>query len=604
MSQIKTVKDASDIVSVIGSRIELQRAGSSLKANCPFHGEKSPSFFVNEVMQRYKCFGCGESGDVINFLEKYDGMTFAEALQTLADQAGIKLEQFVKSDKDQDREKLLEILDLTRQYYVYLLAEHEAGQVGRDYLKQRGTNSESIKLFQLGYSLDKWDGLVNYLHKKKKYSLDLIERAGLIIGKGGRYYDRFRGRLMFPLKNHRGQVVGFSGRVLVKDVKEAKYINSPETELYHKSEMLFGFSELYQDIRKTKEVVVCEGEFDVLSSAQAHVNNVVAVKGSVLTEEHVKLISRAAGKVILALDRDSAGIEATKRAITIAKGSGLELRVANLEGVSGDSSELKDPDDIARSDPKAWREAVKSSVSVYEFLLQVAIKKFDPESPEGKREIIDDLANVFSQIHHSVEKDFYVKKLAAILGVKKELVEDDLKKTILAKKKGVVRRDVAPPPEEYPGYTETKPKKVSTLEKIEKYLLFLLLNLKIQQLKDKALEIVNFTFSVNEINLFLRIVVDSKKVSLKDIMADLPDDIKVNISDIYLNPKYLKHIEDLNVAEEWDTILKRYKKEMVKSEIKKITKELDELAKKNKVSDEDEMKQLELLQKIVELKRK
>lgn len=604
MSQIKIIKDASDIVSVIGSRIELQRAGASWKANCPFHGEKSPSFFVNEVMQRYKCFGCGESGDVINFLEKYDGMTFAEALQTLADQAGIKLEKFVKSDQDQDREKLLEILDLARQYYVYLLAKHDAGQVGRDYLKERGINSESIKLFQLGYSLDKWDGLVNYLHKKKKYNLNLIERAGLIIGKSGRYYDRFRGRLMFPLKNHRGQVIGFSGRVLEKDVKEAKYINSPETELYHKSEMLFGFSELYQAIRKKKEVVVCEGEFDVISSTQAHVNNVVAVKGSVLTAEHVKLITRAAGKVILALDRDSAGIEATKRAITIAKGSGLELRVANLEGVSEDNSELKDPDDIARSDPKAWREAVKSSVSVYEFLLQVAIKKFDPTTPEGKREIIDDLANVFSQIHHSVEKDFYVKKLAAILEVRKELVEDDLKKTIMAKKQGVVRRDVVPPSEEYPGYSSKKPRKITTLEKIEKYLIFLLLNFKIQELRNKALEIINFTFSVNEVNIFLRILVDSKKNTLKDIMADLPDDIKVNISDIYLNPKYLKHVDDLNVMEEWATILKRYKREMVKSKVKKITKELDELGNKNQLNDDDEMKQLKLLQKIVELKRK
>jgi DNA primase len=596
MSQIKRVKDASDIVSVIGSRIELQRAGSSLKANCPFHGEKSPSFFVNEVMQRYKCFGCGESGDVINFLEKYDGMTFAEALQTLADQAGIKLEKFAKSEKDQDREKLLEILDLTRQYYVYLLNEHESGQVGRDYLKERGTTSESLKLFQLGYSLDSWDGLLNYLHKKKKHSLNLIERAGLIIRKGDRYYDRFRGRLMFPLKNHRGQVVGFSGRVLEKDVKEAKYINSPETELYHKSEMLFGFSELYQEIRKKKEVVVCEGEFDVISSAQAHINNVVAVKGSVLTAEHVKLIARTAGKVILALDRDSAGIEATKRAITIAKGSGLELRVANLEAVSEDSSQLKDPDDIARSDPKAWRDAVQSSISVYEFLIQIAIKNFDPKTPEGKREIIVDLAPVFSQIEHAVEKDFYLKKLAKILEVKKELVETDLKKAALFKKQGVVHRPVVA--------EKKKPIKVTSREKIERYLIFLLLNFKNSEIKDKALEILHLPFSVSEVNLFLKDLVDSKKTSLKEIMDDLPDDIKIKISEIYLNPKYLKHIEDLSVTDEWDTILQRFKKEMVKDEVKKITVELDQLGTKNELSEEDEIRQIELLQKIVELKRK
>ncbi|NCN03574.1 MAG: DNA primase [Candidatus Pacebacteria bacterium] len=596
MSQIKRVKDASDIVSVIGSRIELQRAGSSLKANCPFHGEKSPSFFVNEVMQRYKCFGCGESGDVINFLEKYDGMTFAEALQTLADQAGIKLETYVKTEKDQDREKLLEILDLTRQYYVYLLNEHEAGQVGRTYLKERGTTSESIKLFQLGFSLDSWDGLLNYLHKKKKYSLHLIERAGLIINKGDRYYDRFRGRLMFPLKNHRGQVVGFSGRVLDKETKEAKYINSPETELYHKSEMLFGFSELYQEIRKKKEVVVCEGEFDVISSAQAHVNNVVAVKGSVLTAEHVKLIARTANKVILALDRDSAGIEATKRAISIAKGSGLELRVANLEAVSEDSSHLKDPDDIARSNPKDWREAVQSSISVYDFLMQIAVKNFDPKTPEGKRAIIIDLSPVFSQIEHAVEKDFYLKKLSKILEAKKELVESDLKKAALSARQGVAHRLVIEAPQ--------IKRKVSTREKIERYLIFLLLNFKNSEIKDKALEIINFNFSLSEVNHFLKDLVESNKSSLKEVMDDLPDDIKVKIFEIYLNPKYLKHVEELSIIEEWETILARFKQEIIKNEVQVITRELDQLATKNELSEDDEVKQIELLQKIVELKRK
>lgn len=596
MSQIKRVKDATDIVGVIGSRIELQRAGSSLKANCPFHGEKTPSFFVNEVMQRYKCFGCGESGDVINFLEKYEGMTFAEALEYLADQAGIKLEKFVKSEKDQDRDKLLEILDLARQYYVYLLNEHEAGKIARDYLKDRGTNSESIKLFQLGFSLNKWDGLFNYLTKKKKYNPKLVERAGLIISKGNRYYDRFRGRLMFPLKNHRGQVVGFSGRVLEKDVKEAKYINSPETELYHKSEMLFGFSELYQEIRKKKEIVVCEGEFDVISSAQAHVNNVVAVKGSVLTKEHVKLISRVAGKAILALDRDSAGIEATKRAIEIAKGSGIELRVANLEAVQKSGEELKDPDDIARSDPKAWREAVTSSVSVYEFLIQVSIKLNDPKTPEGKREIILDLAPVFDQIEHAVEKDFYLKKLASILEVKKELVADDLKKAVIAKKKGVAHKSVVAKP---------KPKKkVTQQEKLEKYLIFLLLNFNISEVKNKALEVLHLPFSISGMKTFLQQLIDSKKNNLKEIMAELPDDIKVTISEIYLNPSYLKHIEDLSVTDEWDKILKRFKKEMVKNEVRRITLELDRLGAKEDLSEEDEKRQIELLQKIVELNRK
>lgn len=241
MSQIQAVKDATDIVEIIGSKLQLQRSGSYFRSVCPFHSEKSPSFFVSESMQRYKCFGCGESGDVYTFLEKYEGMTFHEALQFLADKAGIKLDSYRPSQEDDERKQILEALDLAKEYYHYLLTQHKIGELARDYLKTRGSNSQSIKIFQLGFAANSWDGLVKYLHHKKKYSHEILLKAGLILNKGGRYYDRFRNRIIFPLKNHRGQVVGFSGRTLDKDPKSAKYINSPETLLYHKKEMLYAF---------------------------------------------------------------------------------------------------------------------------------------------------------------------------------------------------------------------------------------------------------------------------------------------------------------------------------------------------------------------------
>src|SRR5258708_805655 len=308
MSQISEVKQASDVVQIIGERVQLQHSGSNWRGLCPFHSEKSPSFFVSDQLQRYKCFGCGETGDVFTFLEKYDGMTFGEALQYLADRAGITLAQQSFSSEDDQRKRLMEILNLSKEYFHYLLTEHKTGEVAREYLKARGINSESIKIFQLGYSLPSWDGLIKYLYGKKKYGLADLEAAGLVFSwKTSRHHGRFRGRLMFPLTDHRGRVVGFSGRVLEPKTKDAKYINSPETSLYHKGQMLFGFSQLYQSLRQENEAVIVEGEFDVISSAQAHVNNVVAVKGSSLSEDHMKLLSRTVTKVILSFDMDSAG---------------------------------------------------------------------------------------------------------------------------------------------------------------------------------------------------------------------------------------------------------------------------------------------------------
>lgn len=594
MSQIKKVKEASDIVEIIGERLNLQRAGTNLKANCPFHGEKTPSFFVNEVMQRYRCFGCGETGDVLNFLEKYEGMTFGEALEYLAERAGIKLEKFVKSQQDDLHDQLLEVLDLTRQYYVYLLKEHQAGQIARDYLAKRKINQESVNLFQLGYSLDEWEGLIKFLHHKKKYPLQLLDEAGLVVKKGDRYYDRFRGRLIFPLKNHRGQVVGFSGRTLVPGEKDAKYINSPETALYHKSEMLFGFSELYQEIRKKKEIIVCEGEIDVISSAQAHVNNVVAVKGSVLTKEHVKLILRVAGKVILSLDRDNAGIEATKRAILIAKDSGLELRVANLELIRQQGLDLKDPDDIAREQPKLWREAVKGSISVYEFLIQVAQEKYQLDTPEGRREFIEEVGPILNYISHAVEKDFYIKKVATLLAVKKELVEEDLKKLHSPTVK-LAKSETLP---------KTNKVKLTSQEKLERYLIFLLMNLAPNEIQDKAISLAQFDFSQPELKIFIQAILQAKNIVLKNIVASLADDVRDLVAEISLNPKYEEYVKDLNIQTEWESVFARLQKAQVTTMVEKISAELNLLDQKIMVTPEEEQRRDELLRMIVELSRK
>ena len=592
MSQVQQIKDAIDIVEIINERVELKRGGRNWRGLCPFHGEKTPSFFVSEELQRYKCFGCGESGDVFNFLEKYEGMTFNEALHYLADRTGITLKEYKPSPADEKRNQYLEILSLAKEYYHYLLVEHKAGQKARDYLKNRGTNQESLKLFQIGYSLSGWDGLIKYLHHKKKYKLELLVDTGLVIKRKGRYYDRFRDRVMFPLKNHRGQVVGFSGRSLDPDVKQAKYINSPETQLYHKAELLYGYSELLQFIRKKSEVIVTEGEFDVISSTQAHVNNIVAIKGSAFTLAHAKYIKRVASKILFALDMDSAGIEATKRSIPIAQEAELELRVIKLGEFS--ENEKKDPDDVARGNPKIWRELVKNSVSVYQFLIEVAVAEHDPKSPDGKRMIVKQLAVVIDGISHEVEKDYYLKELAKLLGVKQSVVVQDINQIVARKTNKISRKK--PDPEIKLEPTQTRQ------QKLEKYIWFLLLRSEPDQIKKRAMELSEIIFQNKIHQLLLKKLLDFQPAySLESFGKFLPEDLQQLVFDLYLQPQYASSIKEINLDKEWPKLFLDFKRLSIQKQISQITKELDGLDLKQIKTTKEEEKQAELLEKIVVL---
>lgn len=425
MNQANQVKEAIDLVALIGERVKLVKAGKNFKGLCPFHSEKSPSFFVNPELQRYICFGCQEHGDCFSFLEKYDSMTFSESLRFLAKRAGIELESYIPSPQDAKRDRLLSILSLTKEYYSFLLTQHQVGKTARAYLKDRGIYDSSIELFGIGYSMNSWDGLQRYLIGKKKYTMDDLIEAGLVIhsSRGG-YYDRFRNRLMFPLTNSRGQVLGFSGRVLDTEAKEAKYINSPETSLYHKSDLLFGYSQLHRFISQKEEVLVMEGEFDVLSSFQAHVENAVAIKGSALTQSQLSLLSRVAKRIILSLDSDEAGVKATKRAIELAKDVDVSLRVLPLIGG-------KDPDDLARETPKEWREHVKQSVSVYDYLIDQSFVHHSNLGGEEKRAISKELSPIISQISNAVEQEHYVQKIAKKLDVSEETFFTEVKKSTL-----------------------------------------------------------------------------------------------------------------------------------------------------------------------------
>ena len=415
--QVDEVKSKIDIVSLISEHIELKKAGRNYKALCPFHSEKSPSFIVSPEMQIFKCFGCSRSGDVITFLEEYEGMDFYEALKFLAARVGVTLKSF-SGGKESEREKLYKINLLAARFYTYVLLNHPRGQEAIKYLtSQRGISIETIKTFQLGFSPDIPFAMKTFLVDKKKISLSDLERVGLIYLKDNRAFDRFRGRIIFPLYDHRGNVVGFSGRIIPGSPKAdlKKYINTPETEIYHKSRILFGLNLTKADIKKTKKAVIMEGEIDLISSWQVGVKNAVAIKGSALTPDQVSLLARYADTLILALDADVAGNEAAKRGIEIASRQGLEIRVVSLTG-------FKDPDEAAQKAPDKLFDAIDKATNVWDFIIDSTFARLSGKTGLEKAKISKEIVPVLAKIQDKIVQAHYINLVARKLGVPVEAV--------------------------------------------------------------------------------------------------------------------------------------------------------------------------------------
>lgn len=421
--QVQEIKEKNDIVDLISQYLPLRKAGKNYKALCPFHNEKTPSFMVSPELQIFKCFGCGESGDVYGFLMKIEGMEFGEALRTLAQKTGVKLKSYRPSPEEDRKKRLLEINHLTSQFFHYLLTEHRVGKKALDYLKkERGFKDEIIKEFNLGYAPDSWDSLGRYL-LSKKYTLSEIINSGLALPKerGRKFYDRFRGRVMFPLADHRGRVVGFSGRAL-KSGQEPKYINTPETPVFRKREFLYGLFQARQEIRKAGQAVVVEGETDFLTPYFLGTKNIVASKGTALTQEQIKLLKRYTGNIAICFDTDLAGDEAARRGINLAEKEGLNVSVVILP------EKYKDPDECARTDFMAWEKAAASPVPVYDFYFEKALKEYDPREAVGKKKISQELLPVIKEIPNDIEREHYLQRLSQELEVGVEVLKNALSK--------------------------------------------------------------------------------------------------------------------------------------------------------------------------------
>ena len=455
--QLEEIRKKIDLVELINEYTPLKKTGRNFKALCPFHSEKIPSFVVSPERQIFKCFGCGAGGDCFKFLMLTENMEFSEALQTLAKRAGIKLRRYQPSESEKQKQRLYEINHLASEYYHYLLTKHPAGKSALDYILGRGISRESLAQFKLGYSPNLWEALQDYLVKKKKYPADDLEKAGLVIKSEKRrgYYDRFRGRLMFTLRDQRGNVAGFAGRTLDPKQEEAKYINTPETLLYHKSDLLYGLVETKEAIKKADEALVVEGELDAISSIQADVANVVAIKGTALTQGQIDLLGKYTQNLVLALDRDLAGDQAAKRGIELADAAGMAIKVVEVKGG-------KDPDEVAQKEPQRWRQEVKEAVPIYDYYLDSALARFDARTAEGKRKISLELAPILAKINNKVVQAHYLRQLAERLRVEEGAVAAEVAK--------FVTEESAKPPLARKDYQETEKEKMNRREIFEEYL--------------------------------------------------------------------------------------------------------------------------------------
>jgi DNA primase len=434
-SPVQKIKERLTIEEVVSSYIKLERAGANLKARCPFHNEKTPSFFISTDRGTYYCFGCGASGDIFTFVEEFEGLDFKGALKLLADRAGVQLEVYTKEMKEaeSEKEKLYRAMEEAAKFFENNLTKTPEAL---EYLKSRGLTEKSIKDFRVGFIKNDWRLL--YENLKNKFSDGEMEKAGLIKkiekslpASGGGYYDRFRGRIMFPISDSSGRVIAFSGRIFEDDGKSAKYLNSPETPIFSKNAVLYGIDKSKDSIRKNNFSILVEGQMDLILSHQAGYHNTVATSGTALADstvskEHVVsnlgLICRLSTNIVLSFDADKAGANATIRAGKIALSLGMDVKVVEMpEGV--------DPADlISKSGADAWKEAIKNSKHIIEFLLNKVLKSAGGDMRKAGREIKSVILPFVNALESSIEKMHFIKKISDTSGIPQNALQDDLKK--------------------------------------------------------------------------------------------------------------------------------------------------------------------------------
>jgi len=435
---IEQIKSRLDIVDVISGYLKLQKSGVNFKARCPFHNEKTPSFYVSPERQIWHCFGCSSGGDIFGFIKEMEGVEFPEALRILASRAGIKLESFDPKTRDA-RVRLYEVCELAAKFFEKQLHGSTAGKKAFQYLCQRGLKVLTIHEFRLGFAHDDWQTLGTFLHNSGYTDQEIVD-AGLIIRRNDRMYDRFRSRIIFPIFDVNDQIVGFTGRIFntasdltgpeslsrEKEISEntegqAKYINTPQTLIYDKSRVLYGLAKSKAPIRQADRCLLVEGNTDVLMSHQAGVRNVVATSGTSLTHEQLKLLKRFTKNLNFCFDADQAGAIATRRGIGLALNQDFTVTITQIQ-----DPDCKDPADYVQKYGEKWAEAVTQAKPAIQFYFDRVHEQYDPSSVESKKSVVRVVGPLVKQLTSRIEKAHWISQLASLLRVKEDVVEADI----------------------------------------------------------------------------------------------------------------------------------------------------------------------------------
>jgi DNA primase len=433
-TDLEEIKNRLNIVDVLGQYLRLDKAGTNYRALCPFHNEKSPSFMVSEEKQIWHCFGCQKGGDIFSFVMEMEGLEFYDALKLLAEKAGVELKKIAPGIAEQ-KNRTLEILELATKFYEIQLLKGAGKTKIVDYLKERGLTQESIELFRLGYAPNGWRNILEFL-TKRGYAIDEIEKTGLLVRKADgqnknanvKFYDRFRDRIIFPIGDYSGKVLGYSARVAPGgDETQAKYVNSPETEVYHKSNVLYGLDKARSEIKKQDFVLLVEGNMDVIAASQAGIKNVVAVSGTALTPTQLDTLKRYTKNIKMLFDMDSAGEAATRKSLKLCFAKEINAQIVEL--FSG-----KDAADVARNHPEKLREAVAMSKSAMQYLFDKAFSTYDKSKVEDKKKISANLLEMLNEFSSEIEKSHWLKKIAGELEVSESVLTGELKKARLGER--------------------------------------------------------------------------------------------------------------------------------------------------------------------------
>ncbi|MBD3300665.1 MAG: DNA primase [Candidatus Moranbacteria bacterium] len=613
MNEVEEIKSKLNIVELVSNYIRLNKAGANHKALCPFHNEKTPSFMVSEEKQIFHCFGCGKGGDIFTFVQEIEGLNFREALELLAQRAGVKLEKrSFKSKKDDDNSnRLREIMGLAVREYMRNL-RLESGLEVRNYLKKRGVDKNLAQKFWLGFSIDDWRFILNKFQEKGVSAFDL-EKAGLAVSskkKPGNYYDRFRNRLMFPIANSYGEPIGFSGRVLPWDKTEmGKYINSPQTVLYDKSKAIYGLHLAKQAIKQKDFCIILEGNLDVVMSHKAGVSNVVAACGTAVTTEQIKVIQRYSNNIAFAFDVDEAGIEASKKGIDVALAAGANVSAIDLASISKTG---KDVADIVLEDKDKWFNVSSKYKSAMDYYFDLIIKRADFSDSASRKKAIDEFLDKVAILPDKIDQAYYLENLAEASKIKVDILYEALNDKTAQKRQRAYYDRINAQKIEPASQTDTKDrdKKRAGVNRLLKRLLMLMLFYSKDYDNEDRLKVYDLLgeFKDNQIAEVLKIIIESnQKFTDPDEYLNLIKDSELKTKTarlIMIGEELFEKIEkesrNGNFSPERDLAfcLKRIKEINKKAKLKELFEEIKEAE-----AQKDKKTQTKLMARYMEIKK-